>query len=438
MVKACDTELLFLDYRFTVLSFLKVMYMNIAYCSLLLPEEKRLSERTKERLPGISGHKVTKAEIYGIDSNLDSPVDIFNIINTVNYPKYPQLVFPDEEWNHTDISKHVDYHLGYINLFGIKYITQYLSMKRALNKWVKGQNGTCMICVHNIFLPAMLAAVHVARKNKEKVKLCLNTGDVPGKYGLQSQFKKNVKQVLIEELVNKNVLKLAKQFDCFVFVTKDMAMAFEVEDKPYTVVECTYIEPEYAKGKSILESEKKTIFYAGSIREEYGIGHLLRSFSLIDSKEYELIIAGGGAGEELVKEYADRDSRIKFIGFITPQEVLQYQLTSHVLVSPRQSDREYVKYSFPSKSVDSLATGVPYVAHKLPCDPPEYAGYINYPVGESDEDLRNKLVEICEMPVESRRLIGDRGKQFILREKNPTVMTKRIVDMWDKVLKNRI
>lgn len=408
--------------------------MNVAYCSLLLPEEKKLSERTKERLSGISGHKVTKAEIYGIDSNLDSPVNIFNIINTVNYPKFPQLVFPDEVWNHTSISDHVDYHLGYINLFGIKYITQYRSMKKALKKWANEHQEPCMICVHNIFLPAMLAAVHVAKKNKSKIKLCLNTGDIPGKYGLQSQFKKNIKQILTGELVDKSVLRLAKMFDCFVFVTADMAKAFEVADKPFTVVECTYLEPEYANGKIISESDKKRIFYAGSIREEYGIGHLLRAFSLIKDEDYELVIAGGGSGEDLVKKYANKDSRIKFLGFITPQEVLQWQLSSYVLVSPRQSNREYVKYSFPSKSVDSLATGVPYVAHKLPCDPPEYAGYINYPDGESDEDLKEKIMEICEMSTEERRAIGRRGQQFILKEKNPKVMTKRIVDMWDKVL----
>ena len=79
--------------------------MNIAYCSLLLPEEKRLSERSKERLSGISGHKVTVATIKGIDENLDSPVTIFNIINTLNYPHFPQLIFPTEQWSHAEYSK---------------------------------------------------------------------------------------------------------------------------------------------------------------------------------------------------------------------------------------------------------------------------------------------------------------------------------------------
>jgi len=406
--------------------------MRVAYCSLLLPEEKKLSERSRERLSGISGHKVTWAEIQGIDINNDRPVDIFNIINTLNYPKFPQLVFPREAWNHTAEPGHVDLHLGYINLFGIKYITQYQSMKKALEAWVRKTDEKDVICVHHIYLPAMLAAVKIKRKYGNRVKLCLNTGDIPGAHGLQSQYKRNLKQILTDKLVNERILTLARQFDCFVFVTRDMAQAFGVEDKPWTVVECTYTYVNPPESYVVREGERKKIFYAGSIREEYGIGHLLRAFSLISDPDYRLVIAGGGAGEDLVREYAAADKRIEFLGFITPQQVLKEQLESHVLVSPRQSDRDYVRYSFPSKSVDCLATGVPYVAHRLPCDPPEYARYINYPNGESDEELKNKLVELCEMSESERRAIGEQAKRFIIEEKNPTVMTERIVRMWEK------
>lgn len=408
--------------------------MNIAYCSLLLPEEKKLAERTKERLSGISTHKVSIAEIKGIDENLKKPIDIFNIINTVNFPKFPQLFFFTEKWNHSSKSNHKDYHIGYINLFGIKYISQFWGQYHYLSKWVKMCTGNCLICVHHIYLPSMMAAVKIGRKYQNKVKLCLNTGDIPGNYGLQSQFKKNFKQLLTEMIVDNNVMKLAKKFDCFVFVTKDMAKAFEVEDKPYTVVECAYTEPDYAKKTKIINSKLKTIFYAGAIRKEYGIAHLLRAFSLIKDPDYCLIIAGGGVDEKLVKSYEEKDKRIKFLGFITPQEVLKQQMSSHVLVSPRQSNYEFVKYSFPSKSVDSLASGIPYVAHKLPCDPPEYADYINYPVDESDEALKDKLVEICNLSFAERMAIGEKARRFICEEKNPIKMTKGIIRMWENLL----
>jgi len=413
--------------------------MNIAYCGLLLPEEKKLSEHSKKPLSGISGHKVTKAEIEGIDANLDKPVTIFNIINTLNYPQYPALFFKREKWSHTKNA--ADIHIGYINLFGIKYISQFHNLYKQLETWVKSKKKEkCIVCVHSCYYPAMKAACKLKKKYGQQVILCLNTGDVPGKYGLQSQYKKNLKQLLIDKLVNEKVMEMAKDFDCFVFVTKDMAYAFGVQDKPFVVVECVYSEPVYAlksKVNSVKNSDVKVIFYAGALREEYGISHLLRAFSLIKETNYRLVLAGGGAAEPFVKEYAKKDSRIKFMGFITPQEVYRQQQNATVLISPRLSNLQFVKYSFPSKSVDSLASGKPYIAHKLPCDPEEYADYIQYASDESDEGLKEKIIEVCELPEEVRDDIGQRARKFIMEEKTPKKMTKKIVDLWLKMCEEK-
>lgn len=119
--------------------------MNVAYCSLLLPEEKKLSERSKKPLSGISGHKVTKAEIEGIDANLEKPVAIFNIINTLNYPQFPTLFFKTEKWSHTKYA--TDVHIGYVNLFGIKYILQSHNLYKQLKVWIKSKKRkTCDLC----------------------------------------------------------------------------------------------------------------------------------------------------------------------------------------------------------------------------------------------------------------------------------------------------
>ena len=407
--------------------------MNIAYCSLLLPEEKKLSERAKERLSGVSLHKFTRAVIQGLDANLDQPVDVFNIINTLNYPKFPDLIFKTEQWSHAEGAK--DWHIGYINLFGIKYITQAEGLYKKLCKWVKSK-GTepCIICVHHIYYPAMLAACKVKRKFGDRVKICLITGDMNGQYGLTAQFEMNLKQRLTHHLENR-VDEMATQFDCFVFATKHMAEAFGVADKPFVVLECAYSEPAYyATLEEAPEGDEKIIFYAGALREEYGIPHLLRAFSMIQNENYRLWLAGGGNAEPLIKEYVQKDPRIEFLGFITPQEVDIRQKKSTALISARTTDRAFVKYSFPSKTMEGLASGKPYIAHQLPCDPPEYGDYILYADNESDEALRDKMVQVCELPKQERDAISLRAREFVLREKNPQAMTKRILNLWMQVL----
>ncbi len=405
--------------------------MKIAYCSLLLPEEKKLAERSKKRLPGISLHKFTRAVIHGMDTNLPEPVTLFNIINTHNYPNFPALTFPTERWSHGSGAQ--DWHIGYINLFGIKYITQANNLYKKLDAWRKAQGEEhCVVCVHHIFYPAMKAVCKLKKKYGEKITTCLITGDMTGKYGLQSQYKPSLKQKLTGNLEQK-IDSLAKSFDCYVFATKDMATAFGVETKPFTVVECAYLAPPYTV-QATEDPQHKTLFYAGAIREEYGIPHLLRAFSMIDDPSYRLQLAGDGNVADLVRQYAEKDPRIQYLGFLTPQLVDMYQQQATAQISPRVAGNyEFVKYSFPSKTMECLTSGKPYIAHRLPCDPPEYAQHIQYARDESDEALRDKILEVCELPREKREQIGKDAREFILREKNPEAMTKRIVTLFQEM-----
>ena len=45
-------------------------------------------------------------------------------------------------------------------------------------------------------------------------------------------------------------------------------------------------------------------------------------------------------------------------------------------MNPRSADAEYTKYSFPSKTIEYLATGVPVVMNRLPGIPEEYEYFV--------------------------------------------------------------
>lgn len=114
----------------------------------------------------------------------------------------------------------------------------------------------------------------------------------------------------------------------------------------------------------------------------------MNAFTSISGKEYRLWLAGDGNAVPYLKEIMKKDCRIEYLGFLTPIQVDERQKRATALISPRiAGNYEYVKYSFPSKTMECLASGKPYIAHKLPCDPDEYGSVIQYAENESDEAL---------------------------------------------------
>lgn len=83
--------------------------------------------------------------------------------------------------------------------------------------------------------------------------------------------------------------------------------------------------------------------------------------------------------------------------------------------------------------MEYLSSGIPVVAYKLDGIPDEYDKYIQYVEDDSIEGLKRKLVEVCELPEEDRVRIGQKGRDFVLREKNSQVQTKKIIDLIDSI-----
>lgn len=59
------------------------------------------------------------------------------------------------------------------------------------------------------------------------------------------------------------------------------------------------------------------------------------------------MICGIGDSEKAIREAAEKDFRISFLGQLPRSEVLEWQKQATVLVNPRQNNEEFTKYSFP-------------------------------------------------------------------------------------------
>lgn len=405
--------------------------MKICLSAMVFPDIE--DDIRKSKHPNtVSGHKFQMNLIKGLDGCMEEPITVINTPRIRAFPDYPKVIMKKKIWAHALEAR--DIHIGYINLFPLNIVTSTLSLYRELLLWVQeNSDEDKIIFVFNGTLPQLIS-LYLIKKRYPRVILCGCVGDLHGRYGLSEE------RGLIgclKEIYHYMTDTLLKTMDCYAFCTKYMADALKANQKPFVVIEGMYSENSSTVSELCdVSEEQRVIFYAGALSKDYGIFHLLNAFNKIQG-DYNLLLAGSGDAVPIIKKYAEKDPRIKYLGFISPKDVEKVQKRAMVLVSPRTSELEFVKYSFPSKTMECLASGKPYIAHKLPCDPPEYANYIQYAENETDAALANKIIEICERSEEERDRIGKLTREFILKEKNPVTMTKRIVDMWKEIFKTK-
>ena len=69
--------------------------------------------------------------------------------------------------------------------------------------------------------------------------------------------------------------------------------------------------------------------------------------------------------------------------------------------------------------------------------PIEYSEYIISPKDNSIQALTAAIDNICQLTNLERRQIGEKGKQFVLNEKNAKCQTKKIIDMINSIMEEK-
>jgi glycosyltransferase involved in cell wall biosynthesis len=200
-----------------------------------------------------------------------------------------------------------------------------------------------------------------------------------------------------------------------------------IENKPSVVVEGVY---KHQNHENITQAESyNTILYSGGLSKRYGIVELLRAFEGIKSTNYRLWFCGSGDAENEIELYAKNDKRVTHWGQLPHLEVLKLQKRATVLVNPRKSEGIFTKYSFPSKTIEYLASGRPTIMNRLDGIPDEYFDYCFVPESEDEEGLRQCIINVCEKPSSELTTFGIKAKDFILKNKNPQAQAQKIYDL---------
>lgn len=363
--------------------------------------------------------------ISGIEINTGKALSLFNLLPINSYPRfYRDASVKGFEYTHAE-SAH-DYNVGFCNVQYIKHALLSSSLKKQFKKYWKQNRPDTVIC----YTPHMsfLKALKWIKKKHPEVKSCVIIPDMP-EFNDMSSHQSLIRRCFYRH-TSKKTRKYIQYADSFVYLTEQSA-AYFCDTKPYTVVEGIIPDSRLSDDQLAPEADPslKQIVYTGTTNRKFGVLTLLDAFSLLAGEEYRLLICGCGDSDDIIREKSRSDPRIVFKGIVSHQEALRIQRSATVLVNPRQNIGEFTKYSFPSKTLEYLASGVPLVAYRLDGIPDEYNNYINYVRDNSPEALSEVLHTVCSWPDQTRKDYAQKARMFVETQKNKVHQTKRIVDM---------
>lgn len=359
--------------------------------------------------------------LLGLDEHLHNLTVVTSPVIKSSYSEVKDIC-KSSRFSHNNGTDEKDIYVGTLPIPGLQMLVElwrvYWAVRKELKKYNEIDNNLIIYALHSPFL---LAAVFLRRI--VNCTCCVVVPDLPEFMSRQDRPIRRLGKKIDREIIN----FCLKRLDCYVLLSPYMLDKLPIYNKPWVLLEGIYNASSLPK--NVLKSNNRVILYSGNVSRRYGITELLNAFHLITNNNYRLWICGRGDGLEDVLKMSEVDERISYLGVVNHDEVLVLQRKATVLINPRSSLGEYTKYSFPSKTMEYLASGTPTIMFHLPTIPREYDEFIYYIADESVKGIKNKIEEVCEKQQSELDAFGRKAAEFIISQKNALVQSLKIIEL---------
>lgn len=389
-----------------------ILFVAQYYPESLLPI---FNKKTKVGLD-YAAHNLHCALIQGFREN-DQQIDILNAPHLGSFPPfYKSPYVPGYESADAHIKS-----ISYINVSYVKRWDMRRKMRREMFRWCARTEGKKIIFFYSFnqleFLPEL-------KRRFRDVKASLLVADLPEYMAVDNYLLTRLNSKISSLFASSDVSHFAA-LDGYVLLAPAMCDRLPMAGKPWTLVEGIYNPQD--DNVVVEKCPEKVILYTGSLGRRYGIVDLLEAFHRIDKSDYRLWICGSGDGLEDVRRYAQADSRIIYRGILPRAEVIKLQKQATLLVNPRHSADAYTRYSFPSKTMEYMASGTPTLMAHLESLPKEYDAHLFYFDDESVDGFRRSMEAVCEKNPQELHEFGAGASCFIMQYKTPRPQVGKII-----------
>lgn len=368
-------------------------------------------------MPQYAADALQKSFVVGISGKVQTT--IINLPYVGSFPnRYRSLFVPGGNFKELGASIRS---LRYCNLTYVKNFFRIRKAFYALKEWTKENPKNRTIVIYAIHLPFLIAVTKL-KKLVPELKLIQIVPDLP-------EFM-NSKPSRLQSMSYRKSSDYYSVMDGWILLSKYMADKLNITEKPWRVIEGIYNPMDTPI--NYIEKEKKSvfrIFYGGTLARRYGIMNLVNAVVNSSNKNIELVLCGYGDTSNEITILSQKDSRIKLLGSIPRQEVLKYIRTADLLVNPRTNEGEFTKYSFPSKTMEYLSSGIPTLLYRLPGIPEEYYNYCFSLEKTGVDILQFEIERIAQLPKEYMLELGKKARSFILDMKNPEAQCEKLLSL---------
>lgn len=404
------------------------MIMDIIYLSSSCSDGKFNQLREKgytRKLP--QAQKYHNLLMEGLAATVDGKITAISAY-PVNRQWTKKICFSHEE----ELVGKIHYIYGaFLNLNVLRQITRKIGAKREIKRLYK-KNPDCVIICD--VLNFSLAEAARACGKRYGIPVVGIVTDVPSHSSGARRKTLSFINRQISKLGSKIVAQSLKKYDGYLLLTEEMNAVVNVLNKPYVVIE-GHCDSKMAQRENTLEnkSQPKVMMYAGGIHKEFGIQRLVNAFVAANIPGWECHIYGDGNYQNELTELCRTQNNVKYFGPQPNSLVVENQLKASVLVNPRLTDAEYVKYSFPSKTLECMVSGTPLLTTRLPGMPKSYHDYVYLFGEETEKGFRAVLEQVLTLDAQSLHEKGVKAKAYALNEKNNVTQAKKLLEFMIKL-----
>lgn len=428
--------------------------MAIAFVGSVVPEEMC----TRLKACFVSGNRFQLQVIEALGQTSGTCLEVISVLPLPSFPKQRTL-FAHSGRVRTGKGDQIEIQLApFVNIPVLKQVTMGLAVMIKLSMWLRREAGRPRyVLLYNVFPPLALGALAACRLFGGKAVAIV--ADLPHNMNFDFRgvggFLRRVNfaverwslkqfaglvplsQAIVDDL---NPGRPALVMDGGIALTPNPdASSRQIPWKS------TMMEPRddtspspMGRGKITLtpdpsptgrgeDAVQHVCMYSGALTPVNGIELLVRAFGCITDPSYRLWISGRGELEGMVKQAAERDGRITYLGFLTDGQVLNYQQQATVLINPRPSHLLIQRYTFPSKLRDYMLSGRPVITTALPSIPADYSDFVYMIRDETPEKVADTIRWVCSKDEAALASFGKRARDFVLETRNWNRQAQRII-----------